>query len=359
MNRALIDRIANAVLYEGYILYPYRPSVKNRQRWTFGGLYPVDYVRTHDNGDASSHQTECLVCGTPETTIEAVVRFLHLTARLVGEAEGTNSGSCPPLAAAGVDVFRLVEALRVGGQLFQSWQEAEEREVNLGDVIMRELLTCPRRVPFTFPGGRRMEPLQQADGQIAGIMVREQRTVAGEIEAHAVEVGDGLYRVALRVENRTPMEDGAHAEREEAVLLSLASTHTLLGVRDGEFVSLLDPPEDCREAAAACRNVGTWPVLVGAEGRRETILSSPITLYDYPQVAEESPGDFFDGTEIDEMLILRILTMTDEEKLAMAAVDGRARALLERTENTARDQLLGLHGTIRTARTMPEERTNG
>src|SRR5579871_6492885 len=113
MNRALVDRIANAVLYEGYILYPYRPSVKNRQRWTFGGLYPVDYVRAHANGEASSNQTECLARGTPETTIEAVVRFLHLTARLIGEAEGTRSA----------EGFRPVETLRVGGQMYHSWQE--------------------------------------------------------------------------------------------------------------------------------------------------------------------------------------------------------------------------------------------
>ena len=36
-----VDQVANAVLYEGYILYPYRPSaVKNRQRWNFGVVYP-------------------------------------------------------------------------------------------------------------------------------------------------------------------------------------------------------------------------------------------------------------------------------------------------------------------------------
>src|SRR5579884_962233 len=119
MNRSLVDRIANAVLYEGYILYPYRPSVKNRQRWTFGGLYPEDYVRTHDNGDASGNQTECLVCGTPETTIEAVVRFLHLTARRVGEVEKgvRNLFSTEKVP----DTFfgaRPVETLRVGEQLF-------------------------------------------------------------------------------------------------------------------------------------------------------------------------------------------------------------------------------------------------
>ena len=125
------------------------------------------------------------------------------------------------------------------------------------------------------------------------------------------------------------------------------------GVERGEFVSLMDPPEQWREAAAACRNVGIWPVLVGEEGQKDTMLSSPIILYDYPQVAPESPGDFFDGTEIDEMLTLRIMTLTDEEKGAMAAVDERAGALLARTEALAREQLLGLHGTVRGLRPLP------
>jgi hydrogenase maturation protease len=77
------------------------------------------------------------------------------------------------------------------------------------------------------------------------------------------------------------------------------------------------------------------------------MLSSPIILYDYPEVAPESPGDFFDGTEIDEMLALRILTMTDEEKRAMALVDEHARRLLQRTEALTPEQMAGLHGTFR------------
>ena len=46
MNLAPVEAIAKAVLYEGYILYPYRASnVKNQRRWTFGGVYPRDYAR--------------------------------------------------------------------------------------------------------------------------------------------------------------------------------------------------------------------------------------------------------------------------------------------------------------------------
>lgn len=317
MNRTAVERIADAVLYEGYILYPYRPSVKNRQRWTFGGLYPEAYCQT-GNGESASNQTECLVQGEAATRIEAVVRFLHLTERV---ERGSNT-------------------------FVEPWQEAEAREVCLGETTLGELSLRPRELHFAFAGGRRSEPRHDPDGEV----IREQRDLAGSIEAHAVEVAEGLFRLRLRVVNRTPLAEPESVNRDAALLQSLVSAHTILGVHDGAFVSLLDPPEWWREHAQACRNVGVWPVLVGAEGQTDTLLASPIILYDYPQIAPESPGDFFDGTEIDEMLTLRILTLTDDEKRAMAAVDERTRALLARTEALAREQMLGLHGTMRSAK---------
>jgi hydrogenase maturation protease len=355
MNRTLVNRIADAVLYEGYILYPYRPSVKNRQRWTFGGLYPETYCQAQGSGDASSNQTECLVSGSPATTFEAVVRFLHLTARQVGEIVPPRSewpeGAEPP--------FRPVETLRVGDKHFHTWQEAEEREVALGEAPLGELSVHPRSASFTFSGARRVEPVRGTGREIQGVLERTMQAVQGAIDVTAVEVEKGLFRVTLRIVNRTPLEEARRTNRDEALLRSLVSTHTVVGVGQGAFVSLLDPPEHWREAAAACRNVGTWPVLVGVDGQRDTMLSSPIILYDYPQVAPESPGDFFDGTEIDEMLTLRIMTLTDAEKQAMAAVDGRASALLARTEALAREQLLGLHGTVRNFRPLPGEDEHG
>jgi hypothetical protein len=350
MNAALVERIADAVLYEGYILYPYRPSIKNRQRWTFGGLLPVAYCRAR-RGEVSSNQTECLVRGTPGTSFDARVRFLHLTDRLVGEfaqplAEWPG-GEGPPA--------RPVESLRVGDKLYNAWQEAEPREVRLGALTIGELMSGAREKSFAFPGGRRSEPVRGEDGKVVGVLIREQQPIEGAVEAEATEVGDGLFRVTLRVSCRTPMEGVESANRDEALLRSLVSTHAILEARDGQLVSLMDPPDDAREAAAACRNVGIWPVLVGEAEETDTMLASPIILYDYPQIAAESPGDFFDGTEIDEMLTLRIMTLTDEEKGEMASVDERTRALLARTEATARDQLLGLHGTVRGLQPMPGE----
>jgi hydrogenase maturation protease len=341
MNNALTDQVVRAVLYEGYILYPYRPSVKNSQRWTFGGLYPRTYSEAHGGSDAWTMQTECLVQTGPETALDVTVRFLHLVARQVGErvelADGTPS-------------FRPVPALQVGGRRYQTWQEAVERQVPLGAVPLAEFMERPREQPFRFAAGGRQEPLRDDAGEVVGVLTREQQAIEGTVELSAVAAGEGLARVTVRIFNRTRLEDVAGQSRDDALMRALVSTHTVLGVSGGQFVSLLDPPEAGREAAVACRNVGTWPVLVGADGERDAMLSSPIILYDYPQVAPESPGDLFDGTEIDEILTLRILTLTADEKAQAAAVDERARALLERTEALARDQLLRLHGTVRDLR---------
>jgi hydrogenase maturation protease len=187
---------------------------------------------------------------------------------------------------------------------------------------------------------------------IVGVVERQRRRIAGGASLSAEPVGEGLSRVTVVVENRTPYKPAAPDDRDEALLHSLVSTHTIAGVEHGEFVSLFDPPEPLRDLAAGCRNIGTWPVLVGDEGETDTLLSSPIILYDYPRIAPESPGDLFDSTEIDEILTLRIMTLTDDEKRSMASLDGRGRALLERTEALARDQLAGLHGTFREFRPL-------
>jgi hypothetical protein len=346
MNRTQVARIADAVLYEGYILYPYRPSVKNRQRWTFGGLYPESYSRAQAGADACGNQTECLVQGDPATTVEVVVRFLHLTARVVGAVD-------PPLTdwpTDGAQSYRPVGSLRVGEGLFHSWQEAEEREIALEGLQIKDLLDSQYRQKFTFRGRSWYEPLREPDGKIVGVLAREQQAVEGEIEATAAAVGKGLFRLTFLVLNRTPLDDDGYANRDDVLLRTLVSTHILLGVCGGKFVSLLEPPDECREAAASCRNLGVWPVLAGAAGSKDTMLSSPIILYDYPRVAPESPGNLFDGGEIDEILTLRILTMTDEEKGEMAAVDVRARELLARTESLGGEELSRLHGAMRTLR---------
>ena len=349
-----VDRIAQAVLYEGYILYPYRPSVKNRQRWTIGGLYPRCYSLAQGGSDTWSMQTECLVSGGPRTTINVQVRFLHLMERLVGEL----ARPVPELPHVGEPEYRVVESLRVGDRQFYTWQEAEERTIPGCNLALGELVGQPDRRRFHFSARRGREPIHDPSGELVGVIVREQEAVEGSVELDAEHVADDLFKVRVRVLNETALKDAGRGSRDEALLRSLVAAHTLLGVREGAFVSLLDPPDRWREAAAGCHNEATWPVLIGEEGERDTILSAPIILYDYPRIAPESAGDLFDATEIDEILTLRILALSDDEKRAMAEVDERTRALLHRTEGLAPEQLLGLHGAVRGFRTVEAEQNH-
>jgi hydrogenase maturation protease len=345
MTRTLIDRIAAAVLYEGYVLYPYRPSVKNRQRWTFGGLFPESSMAVTDGAEPFCSRTECLVRGGAATAVAVVVRFLHLTDRRVGQCDPPLS-DWPPGA---ITPFRPVQALQVGEQLLYPWQEAVEREVAVGAVELADASDRPCRHSFAYPGRCWLEPVHDSGGAVVGVLEREQHTVGGEVEVSAVPLAADLFRLAVTVGNRTPME-ATDATRDGALLRALVSTHVILAVRGGGFLSLMDPPEDCWAAAAECRNVGLYPVLVGEVGQTDTMLASPIILYDYPEVAPESPGDLFDGTEIDEILTKRILTMTDEEKRQAAGADERVRALLARTAALGAEELLELHGVLRPPR---------
>ena len=162
-----------------------------------------------------------------------------------------------------------------------------------------------------------------------------------------MQLKNDLYKVTLHLSNETDFPGAPQATRDQAIMKSLLSAHSILSVEGGEFVSLLETPEEFKEYAAQCKNVGTWPVLVGEEGQRDAMLSSPIILYDYPQIAPESAGDLFDGTEIDEILALRILTLTEDEKREMRQGDERARQILERTEALPEEQFLKLHGVLR------------
>jgi hydrogenase maturation protease len=351
MNLAAVDMIANAVLYEGYMLYPYRPSsVKNRQRWTFGGVYPQEYSLAQAGADAWTVRTECLVVSDQHAVLDIKVCFLHLLAREVGALEAP----VRELPSGVEPAFHTVAALQVGEKLFQTWQEAVEREIGIMDVQLSELVGRPRRQPFSFPAWRELVLLRESDGTAAGVIAREQQPLEGLVELTADAVDERLYKITVRVMNLTPLAEASLRNRDVALMRSFASTHTILGVRQGEFISLLDPPEYLIEAAASCNNVGVWPVLVGQAGERNMLLASPIILYDYPQIAPESPGDLFDGTEIDEFLTLRIMTMTEEEKREMGAVDARARAMLDRTEALTRDQLMQLHGTMRNMRPLED-----
>jgi hypothetical protein len=292
MNFTAVEKITAAILYEGYILYPYRPTaIKNRQRWNFGTLYPRVYAQAQRPEEPCRLVAECLVEPRAEATLDIRLRFLQLV----------RQPHAPALA----------------------WDEAVERTSEHCDLLLTDLIASPLSLRLPM----------DADLTI-------------DLRITAQRIGDAA-KLRLEVENTSHLPSGAVATRDEALPLSFVSAHLLLGVAHGQFVSLLDPGDVYREAAAACNNQGVFPVLAGEEPQRTILLCSPIILYDYPKIAPESEGDFFDGTEMDEMLTLRVLTLTDAEKQEMLNGDPRARRILERTEALSSDAMLKAHGVIR------------
>jgi len=337
-----LDRIARAILYEGYMLWPYRRSaLKNRRRWTIGGVYPLGFDGSESSGDAREMQAECLLECDATPRFEIRLRFLHRVFRQV--AAWTGEG------------LEEVDELEVADQRYLTWDEAVEREIALqvvqGETEDVHAVTMPAVLPIEVPAGREEEWLHNHDGGRVGALVRSWDGLQGILSAGAERLGDRLYRVRVRLENTTP---ATGLDREGALGRTFIAAHLVLRAEGGEFVSLQAPPDGLAAAAAKCRNLGCWPVLVGEQGERDTMLAAPIILSDYPEVAPESPGDLFDGTEIDHLLTLSILGLTDEEKAEMRASDPRAREILERTEGLSPEELLRMFGAVREYRVVEE-----
>jgi hypothetical protein len=314
-----IERIVNAVLYEGYMLYPYRASsVKNRQRWNFGVVVPEFYREAVDPSERSVLRTECLLETRPDTTVSICVRFLQLVKREV-------TGDAPSIDP------------------LEGCDETIERELALPEL--RPIGMNPFRMAIVIPES---SSETTTNGQT---IVRTSEAIRGEIVVESKCAGDDAVRLSISIANFTPV-DAPAASRDDALRRSLLSAHAVLTAHDGAFVSLIDPGDRFAEAAEGCRQDGLYPVLAGEEGDRQTVLAAPIILYDHPQVAPESPDNLFDGTEIDEILTLRIQTLSDDEKREIRGADARTRQLLERADSLDRESLARLHGTLR--REQPE-----
>ena len=335
VNLDAVRQIANAVLYEGYILYPYRASAqKNRSRWQFGVVMAPGYAAV-DPSESSFTRTECVLEHSGQPVVHVILRFLQVQRRST-EAAGPGA---------------------------PAWDEAVEREIEftvdtaglLGPVLVKE---------FSVPGGEDPEPLPAPEGPgrgASGFVVRRRAPLAGAVSVAATPVPGPwrAVRLQLRVENRTAVQSVPRL-RDEALPTALVAAHAIVTVSGGQFISMTDPPEWAKPAVAECENTGSWPVLADPDGGRQVVLASPIILYDHPELAPESPGELYDGTEIDEILTLRTLALSDEEKREARATDPRAAALIDRVESMDAPTMERLHGTIRSLRPQaPDQDTSG
>ena len=331
MNLDAVRSIADAVLYEGYILYPYRASSqKNQSRWQWGVVMAPGYAAA-DPSESSVTQAECILEHTGQPVVQVVLRFLQVQRR-------TTEGSG------------------------QAWDEAVEREIEitadsaalLGDGVVKE---------FAIAGGEDREPLDEpGDPNGAGpqYAVRRREALAGLVSVRAIPIPGPwrAVRLQVRVENRTVVSP-VPPRRDDALPSALIAAHTIISVSGGEFISMTDPPIWAQPTVAGCQNEGGWPVLADPDGGRQVVLASPIILYDHPELAAESPGELYDGTEIDEILTLRTLALSDAEKAEARATDPRAAALLDRVESMDAESMARLHGTIRSPRPAAGGRGEG
>ena len=310
MNLGSVRKIADAVLYEGYVLYPYRASAaKNRSRWQFGVIMAPGYAAA-DPSETSVTRAECVMEHAGPSAVRVILRFLQVQRRTRGSEE---------------------------------WDEAVEREVEVsaelaalsGDGVRRE---------FTVEGGE-----DRDEGT-----VRRREPLSGAVTVRAAEVPGPwrAVRLQVRIENRTELGTPPRC-REDALPTALVAAHAIITVTGGRFISMTDPPEWAQPAVAGCRNEGGWPVL--ADAGDHVLLFSPIILPDHPEVAAESPGELYDSTEIDEILTLRTLALSDQEKAEARATDPRAAALLDRVESMGAETMARLHGTVRSPGAGPAE----
>ena len=330
MSLDAVRSIADAVLYEGYILYPYRASSqKNQSRWQFGVVMAPGYAAA-DPSEASFTQAECVLEHTGRPVVQVILRFLQVQRRTT-EGPGQD----------------------------QAWDETVEREIEV-TAGPEALLADGLVEEFAIPGGEDREPHDEAgsphDGTGPRYAVRRREPLAGVVSVRAIPVPGPwrAVRLQVRVENRTVVGP-VPERREDALPSALIAAHTIISVSGGEFISMTDPPIWAQPAVAECQNAGGWPVLADPGGGRQVVLSSPIILYDHPELAAESPGELYDGTEIDEILTLRTLALSDAEKLEARATDPRAAALLDRVESMDAESMARLHGTIRPPRTLADQ----
>ncbi len=324
--------VADAVLYEGYVLYPYRASSrKNQVRFQWGVLTPKAFSDV-EGSERWFARTECLVDPGSDPVLTVRLRCLHSQRRSIEGATGDGG-------------FTPVPYLEIGGTLHVDWDEAVEQAVDIAPVKLGTNDGSEHEMTFAFAGNTEHEIIEGPDGSPIGRFVRHREAVTG-LARVAVSRPDPTLpylKVAVTVENTMPWT-GGNAHRDDAVPYSLIAVHTMLAVDDGHFISLLDPPKDAVETAAACKSEGIYPVLIGAD---DVVLASPIILYDHPEVAPQSPGDLYDSLEIDEILALRVMTLTDEEKSEARGTDDRAAAIIDRCDDMSAETLSLLHGQMR------------
>ncbi len=189
---------------------------------------------------------------------------------------------------------------------------------------------------FLQPSGERHEASER-NVELAPLALGERLSAPfadGRFTLRSERLADGRWRVSSCVHNTTAVDPAV--DRAAALRRSLISTHIVVRISEGRFVSPLE--------SDGCESVNTWPVLATPED--DAVLGAAIVLPDHPQLAPESRGNLFDNTEIEEALLLHVQALSDDERAAVADQDPAVREMLARAEAATPDDLLRLHGRV-------------
>jgi hypothetical protein len=216
-------RVADAILYEGYLLYPYHKAAqKNQIRFQFGVLMPRGYA-VLDPNESSSSQTECILECANDAEVQVLVRFLHLQRRLV-------QGASPEDGK-----LHDVATLQVDGADFTPWDEAIEREQRLTAVVSG-LLAGDQNVVFDIGAGESAEDLNDSRGRVAGRLIRQWGGLHGMIRLHAERVAGPYQALRLRVQlENTTVPSTELRTRDDGLRSALIAAHFLIAVPGGRF----------------------------------------------------------------------------------------------------------------------------
>jgi len=320
--------VANAVLYEGYLLYPYTASTtKNRLRWQFGVVVPPSFA---DETETAVAQAELLLeCGD-DCEVDVRLRFLQVEERRV--------------EAVAADRFVARESLVVDGVTHLTFAEAIERAV---DARLRPSATGELVVPVSIDAASTEEPLRDSQGVVRGRMVRKHRALRGSMSIACASVpgAPALTKLRIRITNQSDVPRAA--SRDAMLGDALVSAHVMLRATNGRFLSVVDPPDEAAAATAALVQARLWPVLVGEpagdDQHAALVFASAVILYDFPIVSAQTNADAFDATEIDELLSLSVLSLSDAEREEARATDPRTRAIVDRAEGLDAQEIARLH----------------
>ncbi|MEP6950700.1 MAG: hypothetical protein ABI863_15550 [Ginsengibacter sp.] len=335
---SILENITRTLLYEGYALYPYhRSAIKNQKPIPFGVVFPQRY-NIYNAHAHSKMQTQCIVTGSDDLTINISMRFLHL--------KKTELFEKVPAHEAVEDNFIPVYNLNISDKFYQAGWQTAERKINTGDLQISQLIKNKKVIPVEFDEMYDSKYFYDKSGKAAK-QINSISGIKGSVIIEAAPAGNmqNTFRLTVTVINTTPVENAEQVTRDEVLSQSFLSTHTVLQTRNAVFISHQNPGEKWEETISGCENINTWPILI--DESNTTLLSSPIILYDYPRINPQSLGDLFDSTEIEEALLLHVAVLSDEEKQQIARGDEKLQAMLTRVSQVTPKEMINFHSGLK------------